>query len=506
MIRPFALAVLLIVSRAVGAAGQDVIHLRDAGPRGGPPALAEALAAPYVVMPPGDSRALIARDAPHPRTVIVLGRDAVVEGNVRGDVIVIGGDLYMHPGADISGHAVAIGGGVYESTQARIGAGVQSYREFTYDIAHVADGWELTYRQIEIPDDQQGLPSLYGVRVPAYDRSNGFSLPVAPTIQLAHTRLSIEPRVTYRSQLGRLDPSLIIVDSLGNNAAVRFSAGRSTFSNDAWIWTDLVNSLEVLWRGDDSRNYFRATRGDVVFERRLKSSSGMTIEPYIGGRFEKALSVRPDSFAAGGPWSFFGRHDLDDMLRPNPSINPGIIGSVLAGAQITWTATDVTARLRIDEELGAFSQDCGGCDLATGADFAQTTVDGTIAFPTFGTQRLRFDGHAVITSNGVTPRQRWAYVGGSGSIPTIEMLSRGGNQLVYIDARYDIPIDAVQLPLGGTPVVTLREIVGGADVGRFPTLAQASGVRLSASFLYVEWLIDPVTRRQHHSYGISIAR
>jgi hypothetical protein len=37
-------------------------------------------------------------------------------------------------------------------------------------------------------------------------------------------------------------------------------------------------------------------------------------------------------------------------------------------------------------------------------------------------------------------------------------------------------------------------------------LAQASGVRLSASFLYVEWLIDPATRHQHFSYGVSMAR
>jgi hypothetical protein len=506
LIRRLALGVLFVVSGAIGAAGQNVIQLRDPGPRGGPPALTQALSGPYVVVPPAADRALIARDAEHPRTVIVLGRDAVVEGSVRGDVIVIGGDLYMHPGADISGRAVAIGGGVYESTQARIGGGIRPYREFTYDIAHVTGGWELTYRQIEVADDHQGLPSLYGLRVPTYDRSNGLSLPIAPTIAVPRTRPSVEPRLTYRSQLGRLDPSIVVLDSIGANSAVRVSAGRSAFSNDAWIWSDLVNSLEVLWRGDDSRNYFRATRGEVTLERNLQPSSGVTLAPYVGGRIEKASSVRPDSFASGGPWSFFGRHDVDDMLRPNPTIDPGSIGSLLAGAQLTWTPSDITARLRIDEELGAFSEDCGGCDLIRGGNFAQTTLDGTIAFPTFGMQSLRFDGHAVITSHGTTPRQRWAYVGGSGSIPTIEMLSHGGDQLLYVDARYDIPVDAIALPLGVIPVVTLREILGGANVGRFPTLAQASGVRLTASFLYVEWLIDPVARHPHFSFGISIAR
>jgi hypothetical protein len=506
LIRRLALGVLLVVSGAIGAAGQDVIQLRDPGPHGAPAALAQALSGPYVVVPPAADRALIARGVQHPRTVIVLGRDAVVEGSVRGDVIVVGGDLYMHPGADISGRAIAIGGGVYESSLARMGAAAQSYREFTYDIAHVAGGWELSHRQIEIAGEQLSLPSLYGLRIPAYDRSNGLSLPIAPTVTVPHTRATIEPRLTYRSQLGRLDPSIVVLDSVGANAAVRLSAGRSTFSNDAWIWSDLVNSLEVLWRGDDTRNYFRATRGEVTLERNLRPSSAVMIEPYVGGRVEKASSVRPDSFASGGPWSLFGRHDLDDMLRPNPGVDLGIIGSLLAGAQLTWTPSDVTARLRFDEELGAFTEDCGGCDLVRAGSFAQTTLDGTITFPTFGTQSLGFDGHAVITSRGTTPRQRWAYVGGSGSIPTIDMLSQGGDQLVYVDARYDIPVDALVLPLGITPVVTLREILGGADVGRFPTLAQASGVRLSASFLYVEWLIDPATRHQHFSYGVSMAR
>jgi hypothetical protein len=506
LIRRVALGVLLLVSGSIGAAGQDVIQLRDPGPHGGPSAVVQALAGQYMVVTPAADRALVARDAPHPRTIIVLGRDAVVEGDVRGDVIVIGGDLYMHPGAAISGRAVAIGGGVYESSTAHIAGGAQSYREFTYDIAHGTGAWELTYRQIEIADEQNGVPSVYGLRMPTYDRSNGLSFPFAPTIDIPHTRVTVEPRVTYRSQLGRLDPSVIVVDSLGANTALRLSAGRSTFTNDAWIWSDLVNSLEVIWRGDDSRNYYRATRGELALERTLKFSSGATLQPYVGGRIEKAATVRPDSVAAGGPWSFIGRHDRDDMLRPNPAIDAGVTGSFLAGAQFRWTASDVTGRLRVDEELGAFSEDCNGCDLSSGADFAQTTIDGSIEFPTFGTQRIGFEGHAVITSHGSTPRQRWAYIGGSGTIPTLEMLSRGGDQLVYIDARYDIPIDAIQLPLGGTPVVTLREIIGGAEFGRFPTLAQAAGVRVSASFVYVEWLIDPVSHHHHLSYGFSVAR
>ena len=506
MIRRVALGVLLVVSRAVGATGQDTIHLRDPGPRGTPQVLARTLAGSYVVIPPAGTRAILPRETTYARTVIVLGRDVVVEDTVHGDVIVVGGDLYMHPGADISGRAIAMGGGVYESTMSRVGGGVQAYREFTYEIVRIPGGWALSYKPIEVAAEPFTVQGTYGLRVPTYDRSDGLSLAVAPSFELPRTAVRVEARITYRSQLGRLDPSVVIVDSLDRQTALSVFIGRSTFSNDGWIWTDLVNSLEVLWRGNDSRNYFRATRGDVTLGRRWTFSTA-TLSPYVGARLESATSVRPGLNPTSGPWSFFGRRDSDDMRRPNPAIDPGNTASALAGLELNWATSDITARVRLDEEFGAFGENCGACDLVAQANFAQTTFDGTITFPTFATERLRVDGHAVITSHGdVTLPQRWAYVGGPGSIPTIDMLSRGGDQLLYMDARYEIPLDRVTLPLAGAPIVTLREILGGAALGRFPTLAQATGVRLSAGFFYVEWLVDPATRRQHHTYGVTIGR
>jgi hypothetical protein len=176
LIRGFALGALLVASGAVGAAAQDTIHLRDPGPQGGPPSFVQALGSPYIVVRPADAPALIARNSPYPRTVIVLGRDAVVEGRVRGDLIVVGGDLYVHPGADVQGRAIAIGGGVYESTVGHVGGEVQAHREFTYDITQIAGGWALTYRSIEPEDEPRMMAEVIGLQIPTYDRSNGLSL------------------------------------------------------------------------------------------------------------------------------------------------------------------------------------------------------------------------------------------------------------------------------------------------------------------------------------------
>jgi hypothetical protein len=61
-------------------------------------------------------------------------------------------------------------------------------------------------------------------------------------------------------------------------------------------------------------------------------------------------------------------------------------------------------------------------------------------------------------------------------------------------------------PLVGSPTVTLREVLAGADVGRWPSIAQAMGVRVAVSVVHVEYLIDPVSRRHHVGFGLSLVR
>ncbi len=505
MIRHVARCVLLLMGGAFGASAQQVIQFREAGSGPGPDVLRQINAAPHIVIGPAGADAVLPRDSIVRQSVIVLGRNVVVDGTVQGDVVVVGGDLYTHPRSNISGRAIAIGGGVYDSALGSVGGGVQAYREFTYDISSISGGWALTYRQIFTSSEPFAF-EFYGLRIPTYDRSNGLSLPVAPTIGIPGTRAQIEPRLTYRSQLGRLDPSASVVDSIGQHTALRAWAGRATFTNDSWVWSDLINSLEVLWRGEDTRNYFRATRAELTVSQRHEVST-LTVARYAGARIEEGRSVRPDTNAAGGPWSLIARNDIDDMRRPNPRIDPGSVRSIIAGTELEWTPSATVARLRVDAEAGQFRERCAGCSTLLDSKFGQATIDGTIQFPTVGTQTLRFDAHAVVTSSsGGTPRQRWVYIGGSGSIPTIDLLSRGGDELLFIDARYAIPVERVTLPFFGNPVVTLREVIAGATQGAFPRLDQATGVRIGAGYVSVEWLVDPTTGRNHLSVGLTLAR
>jgi len=518
-----ALAALLLWGALAHAQGPQ-LRIVDLGPGTGPRVLERALVGSHIVIPPGAGEAVLRRDSTYQSTVVVLARSAVVEGRVHGDVIVIGGDLHIHPHATVTGRVIAVGGGVYVSAMANVAGEVRSYQDFTYEVAPVTGGYELRYVSfVDRPQAAVTFPGFFGLRAVDYSRTDGVGLPFAALIAVPGTRLRVEPRVTYRSQLGVVDPAIGAQFSFDRRTTLRLSAERSTFTNEAWIWSDVLNSLATLASGDDTRNYYRATRAQASVAHAWEWSAS-SLTPYIGARWEKAESVRPDSFATGGPWSFEGRHDTQDMLRPNPPIDSGTIISGLLGARFAQELSGIVTRATADMEIGTFNPRFGGS-----RPFGQLTFDGAITLPTFGTQSLRFDGHFVATAAGKfandrvvvvgpgqsviltgavsdTPRQRWVYVGGVGSIPTINMLSRGGDELIYLDGRYNIPIDRIQLPLVGPPVFTLRTVLAGADTARWPSLAQAVGVRASASVVYAEYLIDPSNRHGFFGVGLSLQR
>ena len=76
-----------------------------------------------------------------PRTTIIVGGDASVAATVHGDFIVVGGDLFIQPGATIRGKAIAIGGGVYGSTLALVSGGTHSIRDRTFIASRTPEGF-----------------------------------------------------------------------------------------------------------------------------------------------------------------------------------------------------------------------------------------------------------------------------------------------------------------------------------------------------------------------------
>ncbi len=485
---------------AQASAGTRVV-ISDLGPGRAGRWLRDALARPHVLIR-SDSLdpVVLAGDTSYGATVIVIGGHAKVAATVRGDVFVVGGDLFLRPGVDIQGRAVAIGGGVYRTTLGRVGGGLYANRDFTYRVRTLPDGTiSLDYELLEVRDVRAlSLPGLYGIRIPTYDRTNGLSLPFGPTFSLDTGRVELDALGVYRSQLGEIDPRLDIRATIGRRLAATARIGRTTASNDRWIYGDILNSITSLVVGRDVRNYYRANRAEARVGYSWEgATSSLTLTG--GGLAEDAKSTRPDSGARGGPWSLFGRDDVEEgMRRPNPRVDHGRIISALAGAALDYEDQGLNATLSAVTEVPF--------DAVGGGRWLQTTLDATVDFPTLGTQRLEVESHAVMTNGDGAPPQRYAYLGGSGTLPTFRLLEFGGDQLFFAEGRYIIPIERIRIRYLGSPVFTLRYMIGGAAVGELPTLEQNVGARLGISLLRVDFVVDPASGKSKTSFGLTFFR
>ena len=495
---PCLVAMLATVVTATARA-QDDVRVRDAGPGRPGRLLRAALAEPHVLLVGDTATIALRRDTVFSRTVIIVGTSATVASTVEGDVIVVGGDLFLHPGGLIAGNAVAIGGGVYNSTLALVQGERLAFRDVTFLVTRAGDELLLDYRQLAYePADGVRLAGIQGLGMPEYTRVDGLSIPVGVVGQWAEPALDVEATLTYRSHLGTADPRVEVGLRLGRRTRVELAAARTTATNDAWIRGDALNSLLTIVVGRDTRNYYRADRAELAIAR-LWESETAEVAPFLGALIERAWSIGPQPGAISAPWSVTGRDDaIEGMLRPNPPVTRGRTASARVGARALWEEEGLVARAGVAGELPFSTPD--------DSRWQQLTVDAEIEFPTFASHRLAVTAHLVTTFGDVAPPQRHAWLGGSGTLPTFDLLTFGGDELLFAEGTYVIPIERIVVPYLGSPRIALRYMIGSAGIGELPALEQNLGLRLAIALLKVDWTIEPVSGDQDVSIGLTFGR
>ena len=490
---------------AMPVVAQTKVTIGDLGPGPAGRLLRDALARPHRLVEPDSGWFQLARGQREQQTIIVIGRTAAISGNVDGDVIAVGGDVFIRPGADVSGEAISIGGGAYASTLAHVGKGTRSFRDGTYSIARTTTGYQLEYQSLRAyPSPPLLFPGIYGLRMPTYDRVNGASVKFGPTFTFADGRGELTGLATYRSDLGKIDPSLSGRLRVNRRLRVEMEAARGSFSNDSWIWSDFVNSLSVLTVGTDTRDYYRADRAQATMHQLWETSSAR-LEPFLGARYERAWSVGPFIGETRSPFSFFGRRDSLAMRRPNMPISDGTLISALAGTTVDWTAGGVTLKARTEVEVnpGDFKPKTG---IAVAPSFTQATSDLAIGFFTFGEQEYGLDIHWVTTPGDTPPLQRFVHIGGPGTLPFLDPLEQAGDELLLIDQRYSVPLLNVRVGIMGNPTLQFRHRIGSAGVGKLPSFEQVLGFGVELTIIRGEVQVDPRTRKVRFSVGFTFAR
>jgi hypothetical protein len=124
------------------------------------------------------------------------------------------------------------------------------------------------------------------------------------------------------------------------------------------------------------------------------------------------------------------------------------------------------------------------------SSFTQLTLHGTVDFPTFHEQRLSIAGHAVTTAGDTVPRARYAYLGRASTLPLLQLLELGGDELLFVDSEYSIPINRLNLPLVGPPTLIATHYLGTAGVGSLPDLQQEIGLGVSVKLLRAAVVFD----------------
>jgi hypothetical protein len=183
------------------------------------------------------------------------------------------------------------------------------------------------------------------------------------------------------------------------------------------------------------------------------------------------------------------------MIRPNPAVERGRISSALAGVGGSVSLPEIAFAAAVQVERPF--------DTPNDERFTQATIDAGIRFATFAAQSLELHSHAVLTAGDTAPRQRFSYLGGAGTLATFPVLQFGGEQLLFVESAYNIPITPVHVPILGPPVLSLRHAIGAAGVGKLPKFEQNLMARVALGVVFVEYAIDPATRNDAFSVGLS---
>ncbi|HEX7117202.1 MAG TPA: hypothetical protein VF212_00330 [Longimicrobiales bacterium] len=419
---------------------------------------------------------LIAAGDSVPRTLLVADATLTLEGAVAGDLVGVDANLFVRPSARVHGDVVNVGGGLYPSGLARIGGAVVDEPLAPYRVER--DGGDV--RIIGTADmPVLDLGGAFGFEPPTYDRVDALALRWGAGLLLPPLG-AVEPRLNgwigYASGRGALNGGLELEARLGRTR-LAFGGEEQTETQVRWIRGDLRNSLSFLVNGKDRRNYYEAEIAYAELAREFGRDG-------LGGTARLRAQYEDDeSLGAGDPWTIF-----EEDIRLNPPIDDGQIASLVVGLEGEWIGRNAAAEAGVDLEFA---------DEVLGADFGfdRFVLRGEWAMDALANHLLevewRFQGPLLGTES--LPRQRWSFIGGSGTLTTFETAQFRGDRLVFVETEYVIPLpQRLGLPILGAPDLQLIHVAGMAwtdDAER--DIEQNVGVRLQFFGPFIRVMTNP---------------
>jgi hypothetical protein len=413
-----------------------------------------------------------------PRSVLVLDATVIHEGVILGDLVLVDAGVFLRHEAVVGGDLVNIGGGLYRSERARIGGTIIDLPDAGYRVIREPD--RIVIEASGTPE-RLILDGFGGLRTPTYDRVNGLGVVWGAGYRLprvADATPTLRAHGGWRTEAGH--PTYGASFNLqGRGLALDVGHARAGTTREDWAWSDVRNSINYFWDGDDFRDYYDARRTWVALSRGFGDASKRFFAVLrLAGQIEDA-----ESLEAGNPW-----HLLGEPARPNPAVDDGRITSAVTRLDLQWHGLETDLVAWAEYEAGREWQ--GGehvFDRLSGwARFAMHgLLDHTLEILALGQLPLGSD---------TLPGQRWTFVGGPRTLLTAPVGAHRGDHVILVESRYRIPTpDAVALPVLGPPEVQLVHAAGMAWLaGDDGTLIQEVGGRLQFLGLYLQYMLQPV--------------
>lgn len=409
--------------------------------------------------------------------------DALVrlEGEVEGSVAVIRGTLAVRPGARVAGRIAALDGLVLASGLAEMGPVVELPAGWRVRVDREAGRLRVA---VGGPprEPRLGLGGLYGIRGLTFDRVDGWSLRWGPVWRI--TGHEHGPRadawVTLHSARRRPGGGGRLAVPLARGFAASTGAERATLSNERWSRSDVHNSAEAFLFGRDVRDYYESDRVWLRLGRDAGRPFGLAPYVQLSRSADRSLTPRR-------PWAVTAR---DRLERPTLAVSGRPIDALEAGSGAAWQGNSARLDARAAVE---FLREADG-----GATVSRWTAHGRWSMDALWGHTLTVGGDATGTFGDRTaPPQRWSFVGGAATLPTLPVAARRGDHLVLLRTAYRAPVPVVELPLLGFPTLELLHAAGTAwpTGSAMPDWEQNLGLGIAFSFLRARAWTDPAADR-----------
>lgn len=360
--------------------------------------------------------------------VVVKGGDLTIYGRVNGDVLVIGGDLYIRDGAYIAGNIKVINGEVNTDDDAIVVGYIdksssrkeKAYREEEKNFRRAStklnanwvsettnlDNFIFRYNRVEGLFLGAGSEKRY-----YWDNQHSYSLYGSAGYGFkSHT---------WRGNLG-LSRQFAFDD--GQLIEIEVEGHSLTDTKDDWLIGVHENTAAAILIHEDYRDYFRRDGYGI-------NLGYATQREYFTGQLKVGyLADEYKSMENQTEWSLFGGNKL---FRPNPAIDNGKMRSVLTTAGLSTVTTTIDGP--------------EGWSVLGTVEIADKNLGGEFTFNRYVADIRRYQPLGrydnlnvrvrVGTSEGGLPLQKTYEIGGLGTIQGFPFKGEMGNRMLLMNAE-----------------------------------------------------------------------